>query len=317
MSPPRTGAGPGTGPLATAQPTDDPRRWIRGQTVWLRWMQGALATDRIAHAVAWYGPAGGAADRLALAWAQAVICPAHHVDPPLDCAACRRAARGLHPDLVVFSAEGSIGIDAVRDLEARALRRPLEADRVVFVILGADAMTADAQNAMLRILEEPPPATCFSISARGPDHLLATVRSRLQSFTVRPISRANVVSFLQEQGVDATRAEALGSPADGSLERAQRFLALEPGAGVAAATSIPALVESWLADPAHWLDVLELHYRSLRRCVQDPSEPLMALHWIETARRDLEHHIHPRLALEALAVRLKVRQGGVASWLSS
>lgn len=295
----------------------DEERWIRGQTVWQAWMRAALNRGRPPHAVGWYGPPGGAADRLALVWARAVVCPAHHVGPADACDVCRRARTGVHPDLAVVAAEGAIGIDAVRELEARALRRPLEADRVVFVILGADAMTVDAQNAVLRILEDPPPATCFCFSAPGPERLLATVRSRLQAFTVRPVARRDVVSFLREQGVDADRAEVVGDAADGSLERALRFAALPPAAGAADAPSVPALVESWLPDPARSLDELELHYRGLRRRAADPAGALAALAWIETARQDLEHHVHPRLALEALAVRLKVREGGGPSWQSS
>jgi DNA polymerase-3 subunit delta' len=86
----------------------------------------------------------------------------------------------VHPDVIVLRPgdSGSIKIDQVRDVVDRAAYRPFEGRRRVVVIEEADALVSAAQNALLKTLEEPPPASVFVLLTARPDMLLATVRSR-------------------------------------------------------------------------------------------------------------------------------------------
>jgi DNA polymerase-3 subunit delta' len=136
----------------------------------------------------------------ALAVAQALNCqkPVHSsqftVDSCGTCVACRRIARGVHPDVLVVEAgeSGNIRLrrtpsDSARFVIEEVIAsigfKPFEGRRRVTIIDPADAMVREAQNALLKTLEEPPPASVFILLTSMPDLLLATVRSRCVRLT--------------------------------------------------------------------------------------------------------------------------------------
>lgn len=98
-----------------------------------------------------------------------------------DCPACRKARERIHPDLIRVEQTGaSLGVEQIRALRADAYIRPNEARRKVYVLEHAENMTAAAQNAMLKLLEEGPPYAVFLFPVQNPELLLETVRSRCE-----------------------------------------------------------------------------------------------------------------------------------------
>jgi len=137
--------------------------------------------------------AGAGTRDVAIAVAQALNClepiatpqsPANSSPSTVDgcgrCVACRRIARGVHPDVLVIEPgdSGAIKIDQIREAIDRAGYRPFEGKRRVVIVDPADALAPAAQNALLKTLEEPPAASVFILLTATPDVLLATVRSR-------------------------------------------------------------------------------------------------------------------------------------------
>ena len=105
------------------------------------------------------------------------------------CRACRKAMKGLHPDISVTGKVGDdkeIKIDAMRAVRSQAMVMPNEAEKSVFIIREADYMNAAAQNAMLKVFEEPPSHAVFILTAENPEKLLGTVRSRCELITLPP-----------------------------------------------------------------------------------------------------------------------------------
>jgi DNA polymerase-3 subunit delta' len=178
------------------------------------------------------GPAGVGKRLAALAMAQAVNC----LDPVRAsgegeriaydacgvCAACSRIARGIHPDVLVIEPgdTGTIKIEAVRDVIDKAAYRPFEGRRRVVIIDEADALVPPAQNALLKTLEEPPPASVFILITSRANALLPTVRSRCPSLRFRPLGPDDVAAGLVKSGRSAADARAIAATAEGSIGRA-------------------------------------------------------------------------------------------------
>jgi len=133
------------------------------------------------------GPAGAGKRQAAVATAQAINClspsgEGESYDACGTCAACTRIAQGMHPDVIIVepSDSGSIKIEPIREVIKSAGYRPFEGRRRVVIINEADAMASSPQNALLKILEEPPPSSVFILVTARPDMLLPTVQSRCQ-----------------------------------------------------------------------------------------------------------------------------------------
>jgi DNA polymerase-3 subunit delta' len=189
----------------------------------------AVARDTLPPSLLLAGSAGVGKRRTAMAVAAAINCtnPVSTSDLERDacgeCASCRRIDRGVHPDIVVLEPgdSGTIRIEEVRDVVQRAGYRPFEARRRVVIIDEADALVAAAQNALLKTLEEPPPASIFILVSSLPDALLATVRSRCPRLRFGPLSPGEVAAVLiRDHEYGEADARAAAADADGSVGRA-------------------------------------------------------------------------------------------------
>lgn len=133
------------------------------------------------------GPSGSGKTGLAKQIAQAAVCECEGERPCGHCRACRNAACGNHPDVLTLQGDGtqkSLSVERIRQMRAQAFVRPNEADKKVFLLLDAGCMNASAQNAMLKILEEPPSYVIFVITVESRSQLLATVLSRSVSVSL-------------------------------------------------------------------------------------------------------------------------------------
>ena len=164
----------------------------------------------------------------AVALAQFLNCPNRGADDSCGtCASCMRIARRVHADVLLIEPgdTGTIKIDQIRDAIERSAYRPFEGRRRVVIVDDADAVNEEAQNALLKTLEEPPAASTFVLVTSRPDVLLPTVRSRCQRLRFGRLSPADVATVLvREHGYADTAAHAAASQSDGSIG-----LALEGG----------------------------------------------------------------------------------------
>jgi DNA polymerase III subunit delta' len=167
------------------------------------------------------GPEGVGKRKAAVALAQLVNCIAPVNDDACGvCAQCTRIARNIHADaLIVEPGEtGSIKVDQVRDAIERTGYRPFEGRRRVVIIDDADAVLVEAQNALLKTLEEPPAASMFVLVTARPDVLLPTVLSRCQRLRFGRLGPQDVAGvLLREHGFSDADANAAASASDGSI----------------------------------------------------------------------------------------------------
>lgn len=157
----------------------------------------------LAHAYILSGPAGSGRHTLARLLSAAMVCGGPAGQRPCGrCLACRKALRGIHPDVKPVSGAGDgkpISVDQIRALRADAYIRPNEGERKVYILEGAEQMNASAQNAMLKLLEEGPGYAAFLLLAENSSGLLQTVRSRCEELPLSPVSLEEGLRWLRER----------------------------------------------------------------------------------------------------------------------
>lgn len=148
-------------------------------------LRAALAR-RFPQTVLLCDPAGASGEALAEALAAALLCTGR--TPPCgSCPACAKLRADAHPDLIVIDeGEGEIKVEAARRIRDEAAVRPNEGGRKVFLLRHADRMNPAAQNALLKVLEEPPRDVFFILTAAQPGVILQTIRSRCTIYHLEP-----------------------------------------------------------------------------------------------------------------------------------
>lgn len=214
------------------QPSGQAIAWpVWGHRQAVQTLAQAASTQRVRHAYLFSGIESVGKTTLAIAFAQALCC----TDPPAagvpcgQCLACRKIARGVHPDVQTFgiesqSATGSksggknttLTIETVRTLSATAVLRPVEARWRVIIVDDAELLQETAQEALLKTLEEPPPFAVLVLLSNDAELLLPTVRSRCQIVELATLPRATIQRGLEASGVPSDQASILAGASGGA-----------------------------------------------------------------------------------------------------
>lgn len=145
-------------------------------TLVLGWKDG-----RLPHAVLLEGESGSGKKTFAKIVAAAAVCSGK--DKPCGiCRHCKKAEQGVHPDIMLIDGAQSsknVNVDAIREIRASANIKPNEAERKVYILADAQNMTVQAQNALLKVLEEPPKGVMFILTCDNHSRLLETIVSRV------------------------------------------------------------------------------------------------------------------------------------------
>jgi DNA polymerase-3 subunit delta' len=179
------------------------------------------------------GPPGSGRSVAALCFAAALQCTSEGVPGCGQCRACTTTMAGTHGDVRRIIPEGlSIGVDEMRAIVATASRRPTTGRWQIVVIEDADRLTEGAANALLKVVEEPPPSTVFLLCAPSvdPEDIAITLRSRCRHVAlVTPTADAIAGVLMEQDGLSESDAHWAASVSGGHVGRARR-LATDPEA---------------------------------------------------------------------------------------
>ena len=156
-------------------------------------LKNAIALDKVSHAYIFNGPKLSGKMMLAEAFAMALQCEGEGTRPCLLCRSCKQAVDHNQPDIIYVSHEkpNTIGVDDIRtQINNDIVIKPYSSRYKVYIVDEAEKMNQQAQNALLKTIEEPPAYAFFILTAEQPDSLLQTVRSRCTKFALEPSQAA-------------------------------------------------------------------------------------------------------------------------------
>lgn len=158
--------------------------------------------DKVSHSYIFCGEAGSGKTTMATMFAASLMCEEHTGDACMECASCKKVQSRNHPDIIVVQHEKpeSIGVDDIRKgIVDDIYIKPFESKYKIYIIPEAHMMTAQAQNALLKTLEEPPQYAVIILLSESTEGLLPTIVSRCTVIRFNPLSDEVVKKYLEEE----------------------------------------------------------------------------------------------------------------------
>jgi len=290
----------------------------------------SLAAQRKNHAIIIEGERGCGKRTLARKMAAVMFCP--HTDPVThaccgSCTACAKVMAGTHPDITVIdNGAKMITVDEIRKIRSEAGIRPNEADARLFIICDGQNMNVQAQNALLKILEEPPGYVRFIITCDNMSRMLETIISRAVPVKIGGFSQEECLDILKARFADKDDAtlinlsrmfegnvgrciEALDPQNDRhSAELMETAEAVYAAAGSTTGWELLSLLSRFEKDKEGFAGMLEL-LRLKCRCTGENAavdkRHIAMAETIDRARRDMERNLYFPLVISAFAAKLR------------
>ena len=190
----------------------------------INYIRNAVLNDKVSHAYILNGERGSGKKLLANLFAMTLLCEQGGPDPCNQCHSCKQAESGNHPDIIRVTHEkpNSISVDDIRTQVNNTVDiKPYQGPYKVYIIPQADLMTPQAQNALLKTIEEPPEYAVFLLLTENAETLLATINSRCVMLKLRNIKDTLIKKYLMENlQIPDYKADVCTAFAQGNMGRA-------------------------------------------------------------------------------------------------
>lgn len=190
----------------------------------IKYIQNAVSENRVSHAYILNGERGSGKKMLASLFAMTLLCEKQGKDPCNNCHSCKQAESGNHPDIirVMHEKPNTISVDDIREQVNNTIDiKPYQGPYKIYIIPAADKMTVQAQNALLKTIEEPPEYAVILLLTENADLLLPTINSRCVMLKLRNIKDTLIKKYLMEvMEVPDYKADVCTAFAQGNMGRA-------------------------------------------------------------------------------------------------
>lgn len=246
-------------------------------------LQNAMKMDKVSHAYIFNGEKGSGKKTIAKMFAKALQCQGEGEKPCGTCQSCLQVQSGNHPDIkeLTHDKPNSIGVDDVREQIVEDVGvRPYSSPYKIYIITDAEKMTAQAQNALLKTIEEPPAYVIVMILTANASALLPTISSRCVTLNMKPVPDVQVRDYLMEHvQVPDYQADICVAFAQGNIGKAvqlassERFSEIKSSAihlvthvkemDMSEITAAVQAVNEFKVDIRDYLDILAVWYRDV------------------------------------------------------
>lgn len=184
-------------------------------------LEKTINEDKILHSYIFDGEEGIGKRLFALDFSKAILCTSTDIKPCQICKSCIEFNNFNNPDLLqVESLDGkNIKIEQIRELLTKIAEKPINSDRKVIIINNSELMTKEAQNALLKTLEEPPQYITIILITSNQSKLLTTIKSRCTKILFDGLSKEEILSYLKQKGLDLNISDRILKAGNGSLSK--------------------------------------------------------------------------------------------------
>ena len=203
---------------------------VVGQKSIVDHLQNAVTTGKVSHAYILQGERSAGKEFIAKTFATALLCEKGEAEPCGECHSCKQAENDNNPDIIriIHEKPNTIGVEDIRKLTGDIAVKPYAGKYKVYIVNEAEKMTVQAQNALLKTLEEPPEYAVILLLATNTDALLPTVLSRCVLLTMKSVSDEEVKKYLMtELMVPEYKADVCVAFARGNLGKAKGLASSE------------------------------------------------------------------------------------------
>ena len=190
-------------------------------------LQNAIKLQKVSHAYILDGEEGAGKKMLARAFAQTLQCERGGTEPCGECHSCKQAQSGNQPDIIEVTHEkpASIGVEDIRGQLCGDIQiKPYSSPYKIYIVDEAEKMTVQAQNALLKTIEEPPAYAIIMLLTANEGMLLPTIKSRCVTLTMKPVPLPLIRQYLMEElQIPDYRADICAAFSQGNVGKAKRL----------------------------------------------------------------------------------------------
>ena len=171
-------------------------------------LENTVRSNNVLHSYLFFGTEGIGKKIFAKEFSKMILCNSKDEKPCNKCKSCIEIDSNNNPDFFVIEPDGgSIKIEQIRQMQKSILEKPIESNKKVYIINDAETMTKEAQNCMLKTLEEPQDFIVIILIASNENNILPTVKSRCTKIFFRNLDDADIIKYVNEKnsGIDINK----------------------------------------------------------------------------------------------------------------